>query len=319
MKKILFLLYVAPFILSILSCRLSSGSDRNYDAYDPNKTYKLHLNPAPGSSYYYDISNESSVKIELEDKKVNNETKTNSSIHYKVAKDSTGNFLLVMQYDKIQMYTKTGDNETDAEAGDGTGVINPLDKMLSILKQSHITATVSPSGEILNMNGYKELGDQFLANVAISDEDQRSMLQSQWERTIGNGFVKQNLEQLFKIFPDSSVHLRDSWKLNNNSGSDFGLNAKSIFTLKAINSDVAVIGVEGEITSDNSTASAMGFSGATVSLKGKQDGEYEIEAKTGMLMSCNVTAKVEGTVQVMGQEIPVTIKTSVKISGRKEN
>ena len=316
MKKIFFL---STLLSVIYSCSLQSGSNRNYDAYDPNKTYKLHLNPTDGSSYYYDISNESSVKMEVEDKKVNNETQTNSSIQYRVTKDSAGDFLFTMQYDKIKMHTKTGDNVTDAEASDESGTINPLDKMLSILQQSHITATVSPSGEILAMNGYKELGDQFLANVAVNDEDQRNLLKAQWEKTIGNGFVKQNLEQLFKIFPDSSVHLRDSWKLNNNSGSDFGLNAKSIFTLKAINSDVAVIGVEGEITSDNSTGSAMGYSGATVTLKGNQEGEYEVETKTGMLMSCNVTVKVDGAVQVMGQEIPVTIKTTVKISGRKEN
>lgn len=316
MKKIFFF---SLLISIVYSCSLQSGSNRNYDVYDPNKTYKLHLNPASGSSYYYAISNESSVKMELEDKKVNSETQTNSSLHYKVAKDSTGNFLFTMLYDKIKMHTKTGDNETDAEASDGSGIINPLDKMLSILKQSHITATVSPSGEILNMKGYKELGDQFLANVAVDDEDQRNLLKAQWDKTIGNGLVKQNLEQLFKIFPDSSVHLKDTWKLNTDEGGEMGLNAKSIFTLKAINSDVAIISVEGDITSDNSTASAMGYSGATISLKGNQEGEYEIEAKTGMLMSCNLTAKVQGTVQAMGQEVPVTIKTSVKISGRKGN
>lgn len=315
LKKII----ISFCIVSIIySCDLRSGSGENYDKYDPNKTYKLHLNPVPGSSYYYDISNETSVKVEMEDKKVNNETQTNTSIHYKISKDSTGNFLFAMQYDKIQMHTKTGDNETDAEAGNGSAAINPMDKMLGILKQSHITATVSPSGDIINMTGYKELGDQFLANVAVDDEDQKNLLKAQWEKTIGNGLVKQNLEQLFKIFPDSSVHLKDTWKLKTNQESGIGLDANSIFTLKAINSDVAIIEVEGDISSDNTAANLLGLNDASVNLKGSQEGEYEIETKTGMLISCNLSAKVEGKVQAMGQDIPVTIKTSVKINGRKE-
>ena len=63
----------------------------------------------------------------------------------------------------------------------------------------------------------------------------------------------------------------------------------------------------------------MGNSDATVNLKGSQEGEYEMETKTGMLISCRLSATVEGTIQTMGQQIPITIKTSVKIDGRKVN
>ena len=50
--------------------------------------------------------------------------------------------------------------------------------------------------------------------------------------------VRKNMDDLFRIFPDSAIHIGDSWKLTNQNA---GLMAKNIFRLKAINDDVAVI------------------------------------------------------------------------------
>jgi hypothetical protein len=61
----------------------------------------------------------------------------------------------------------------------------------------------------------------------------------------------------------------------------------------------------------------LGFGNVAADLKGKQQAEYEMETKTGMLISCKMKADVEGTMQAMGREIPMIIKTSLKITGRK--
>ena len=58
----------------------------------------------------------------------------------------------------------------------------------------------------------------------------------------------------------------------------------------------------------------MGYA-VTGNLQGKRIGEYEVDAKTGMLLKNKVTAKVKGSFQMMGQEIPVTIKMEVKMAG----
>jgi hypothetical protein len=81
---------------------------------------------------------------------------------------------------------------------------------------------------------------------------------AQWEQQIGNGLVKGNLDQLFKVFPDSAVHLRDEWKITSKQEGEIGLIVKSTFKLKAVNNDIAIIEVQGTITSDNSSANVMG-------------------------------------------------------------
>ena len=96
-----------------------------------------------------------------------------------------------------------------------------------------------------------------------------------------------------------------------------GLIVKSIFKLKAINNDIAIIQSEGTIASDSSGTNLLDNSNASADLKGKQQGEYEIETKTGMLISAKISARVEGELTIMGTEVPVKIETSVKINGRR--
>ncbi len=126
------------------------------------------------------------------------------------------------------------------------------------------------------------------------------------------------MDQLFKIFPDSSIHLHDTWKLNSTEGGEIPMNIKTIYTLKAINNDIAIVSSEGIIKSDKSSNSVMGYTQVAANLKGEQKDEFEIEAKTGMLISSRITATIKGNLQVMGRGIHITIKSSIKMSGKKK-
>ncbi|HEV8284841.1 MAG TPA: DUF6263 family protein [Chitinophagaceae bacterium] len=302
-------------IAILISCKTTPDSNRDYA--DKSKIYKLQLSPLPGSKYHYDITNQSEIKIELDGKKTNNLTKSDVGVYYDINKDSAGNLLLAMSYDKIHLYSKNRDNETDIDAANADATLNPLEKMLGALKEANIKATLSPQGEVSNMQGYKEIGDKIISEFAVNDINAKDVMKTQWEKIVANGIVKSNVDELFKIFPDSAVHVGDSWKLSSKHGDEIGLNVKNIFTLKTINNDIAIIQSEGIISADSSSNNALGFGNVAADLKGKQQAEYEMETKTGMLISCKMKADVEGTMQAMGREIPMIIKTSLKITGRK--
>jgi Family of unknown function (DUF6263) len=189
--------------------------------------------------------------------------------------------------------------------------------MLGTLKEAIITAIVSPSGEIKSVTGYKEIGEKIIAGFAENDIQGRTMAQNQWDQVIGEGLIKKNMDQLFKIFPDSAVHLGDTWKLSSREEGELKMNVSSSFTLKAINSDIAIIQSKGQISSDNTASNLMGYGEVSTDLKGEQEGEFEMETKTGMLLSCKIKASIKGTIQVMGRDIPVTISTTVKMTGKK--
>jgi len=313
MKKIIFFFPTLLFI----SCRLQPGSDRHYSDSDKSKVYQLRLNPPIGSTYYYDITNESEFKLEVEDKKTKNTNKANFGVYYEINKDSSGNLLLNMSYDKIHIYTKKNDKETEMDAENSAASTDPVERMLGFVKNAKIRAIVSPTGDIKTVTGYKELGERMLANFDPNDSYGKNIASQQWEKLVGEGIVKKNMDELFRIFPDSAVHLGDTWKLTYKESGDIPLTAKTVFTLKDINDDIAIIGSEGIIVSDSSSTGFMSFNNASMNLKGKQEGEYEIERKTGMLISCRVKASIEGRLEMIGREIPVIIKTSLKMNGKK--
>jgi hypothetical protein len=304
-------------ILILASCKLQPDSERHYSESDKSKVYQLHLDPPVGSTYHYDITKESEIKLEVDDKKTDNKNTANFGVFYEINKDSSGNLLLNMSYDKIHVYTKKNDVETETDAADAANSIDPVERMLGYVKDAKISATISPTGELKSVTGYKELGEKMLANFDPNDTYGKNVARQQWEKLIGEGIVKKNVDELFRIFPDSAVHLGDTWKLTYKESGDIPLVSKTIFTLKDINDDIVMIGSEGVIISDSSSTGFMSFNNASIHVKGKQDGEYEIERKTGMLISCRVKANIEGTLEVAGREIPLTIETSLKLTGKK--
>ena len=188
--------------MGVISCKTSPHSDRDYDKFDPNKTYSLKLNPVKGSAYHFEISNESSTEVEINDKKTERESKSTVGVVFKISKDSLDQSLFDINYDKVHLYSKNGEEEVEADADNATGSLNPLDKMLGILKGANMVATVSSSGEVKHIDGYQELGDKIISTV---DPAAREIVRSQWEKQIGDNLVKNNMDQLFKILPDSSV------------------------------------------------------------------------------------------------------------------
>lgn len=305
-------------IVTTLSCKIQSDSDRSYDKYDANKVYKLQLNPAPGSAYHYEMENKTEVEISAEGKEINTLNESEVGFNYSVEKDSAGNYLFTTTYDKIRLKTENGDNKTEADAANATISIDPVEKMLGILKAANIKATVTPKGEVKNVTGYDELEGRLMAEFAHADDYGKSMAHEQWKKVVGEGVVKNSMDQLFKLFPDSAIHLGDTWKLNSTQGGELPMTTKSIYTLKAINDDIAVITSEGIMVSDKASNSVMGYSGVTAKLEGKQKGEFEVETKTGILIISNITADIKGVLQVMGREIPVEIKTTIRMTGRKK-
>lgn len=301
-----------------ISCKLQPDSDRSYDKYDENKVYKLQLSPVPGSVYNYEMINESETEMEVEGKEVQTINKSVVELNYAVTRDSMGNYVFTTTYDKIKTNTESGDTKTEADADNALVSIDPVEKMLGILKSARIVATVTPKGEMKDVSGYKELEDKLMAGFAETDHYSKNMAKAQWDKVVGEGMVKNTLDQLFKIFPDSAIHIRDSWKLNSTHGGELSMLVKSTYTLKAINNDIAIISSEGIMTSNRASNSVMGYTGVAANLSGEQKGEFEIETKTGMLINSSMTASIEGNLQVMGKEIPITIKTSVKMKGRKK-
>jgi len=96
-----------------------------------------------------------------------------------------------------------------------------------------------------------------------------------------------------------------AWK---DSTSNNGVTRVTNYVIKAIDNGVATITVSGTETRDTK----MEMQGMEINTKttGTFNGEQTADVKTGVINQNNLTADAKGTISVMGQEIPTTIKAT---------
>jgi hypothetical protein len=303
-------------MVSLAACKTHPDSARYYDDNNPKRVYHLRLNPPAGSQYTYTVTRSTEFEMEADGKKVDNKNRSNIEITYSIGKDSTGDILLNMVYDKIHLYAKNGDAEEEQDADKASGSMDPVEKALGILKGANLVAVVNAAGQIKSIQGDEVIKEQLLAGFSPADENAKAIASQQWDRQVKEGLLKNNMEQLFKIFPDSAVHVGDRWKLNSSKNAGIPVTSMNSFQLKEIVDGTAVIRSEGEISSSETTSQLNGAN-YTSDLKGKEEGSLDMDATTGMLLSSTSDSEIEGTISSMGRDIPVKIKISMKMEGRK--
>ena len=73
MNKYFFLPVV---LLLLLSCKMITSADKQFATADETKLYHLRLNPGAGSAYSYEMTSQYEMKLEVDDKKIDNLNKT---------------------------------------------------------------------------------------------------------------------------------------------------------------------------------------------------------------------------------------------------
>lgn len=313
-------LYSAFIILTLLTaCKAHPGSESSYDDNNPNRVYHLRLNPPAGAQYTYTITRSTEFELEVNGKKIDNKNKATFEVTYTFGKNSSGDVLLNIVYNKIHLYTKNDDMEEEEDADKaGDESADPVEKALEVLKGSPLSAVLSPGGQIISLQGDEAIRDKLLASFSPADATAKQIAQQQWDKQVKDGLLKNNMEQLFNIFPDSAVHVGDRWKLSSTDHESINLVNKSSYQLKEITDGTAVIKSQGDLTSEKSSGS---FNGTpyTADLKGTQEGEEAMETATGMLLSSASESNITGTISSMGLDIPVTMTISTKLEGQRVN
>jgi len=304
-------------ILSVaVSCKTHPNSARYFDGNNPKKVYHLRLNPPAGAQYTYTVTRSTEFETEVDGKKIDNKNRSQMEVTYTIAKDSSGDILLGIVYNKIHLYSKNGDTEEEQDADKATESTDPVEKALGILKGANMSAVMTAGGQIKSIQGDQAIKDKLLAEFSPGDTYAKTIASQQWDRQVKEGLLRNNMEQLFNIFPDSAVHVGDRWKLNSTQHEQINMVDRSSSQLKEIVDGTAVIHSIGEISSDNS-AGAFNGTPYTADLKGKEEGDAAMETTTGMLLNSTSESQITGTISSMGRDIPVTINISTRLEGHR--
>lgn len=303
----------------ILSCENLSHNDKdkNYVSESPKK-YQVGLHLSKGDKFYYTIINETKTQLEINQQQKVTGNNYQIGLIYEVGQDSLGNVLLKITYDKIHIIIKHKDEDDEIiDADNDGGAFDSVEKLLSFIKGSPITISLSKTGDIISIKGNKEISGKVMASLINGDINFKNKVQELLSQLVGDDFIKNNLQQNFKVFPDTALYIGDSWtrKSSNEAGINFEANTKYVFS--SVEDGVADVEVEGIIGNGKPTTTNLMGKDVTTNLKGDQSGILHIDEKTGMVLTGKIKTSIEGTVQVMGREVPIIIKMSKEIQSKR--
>jgi hypothetical protein len=110
------------------------------------------------------------------------------------------------------------------------------------------------------------------------------------------------LKEAFMVIP-SKAKPGFSWT---DSSSVKGVNKSTTYTVKEIKGIEATIGISGNVSIDMSTQ--MGGMDVTNKSNGTMTGEEIVDVKTGIIKQRTTTLESTGSMQAMGQDIPIKTK-----------
>lgn len=305
--------------LCILICTLVLSCKNNptrHSESDPK--YQLGLNLPADVKYYYTIINEMQTEVEYDGKKVETANKSELGLVYEISKDSLDNLLLKLIYDKFHIVLKDQNGEQEINAANGVSSYDPVGKILNNIVGSSLNVTLSPKGDVLQVTGSKQISDKILTALNAQDANTRKTVEQQISKLVGESFIKNNLEQGFKIFPDTAVYEGDSWQQKTSQTGEIKFDAITTYTLESVKKDVAHITSETTIDNPSNTSNVMGYE-VMSNMKGTQKGYFETDVKTGMLLKSESSTALNGSMQIMGREVPIEIKVMKTIKSEKKN
>ncbi|HRN46875.1 MAG TPA: DUF6263 family protein [Niabella sp.] len=292
MRKKLFLLFVPLLLIMALQAQ----------------SYKLSFNP--GNNDKFDMKSEVKIKIVQSMMGQEMEINMNSNIDnlYEITNGSGENKEVKIKYNKLktgmEMMGQTITMDSDSPDKD-----DPKNKIYNMLKESEITALVKPNGDIVELKGVDELAKKF---ENFSEAELQGV-----KNYIEKDAIKSSFEQSFKWYPEKEVKVGDAWTTVTTISSPYELKSNNNYTLIKVENNVGYLTVKSDVTTDGSKKMQSNGMELEINLTGKNEGEMQVDMKSGMPVSSNIVQNLSGKMEIMGQEVPISISNTIKTNTTK--
>jgi hypothetical protein len=291
MKKIFTLAFIlAPLFCLLGSCGGNSGGGMNNDG-----SISLKFNFQKGTKYKYIVKNRQTISEELMGKQISVDQDMGMESTYSVTGAEGDNKKLSVTYDRITMKSNNSFRNMSYDSDD-TAHSSPEMRRLGDMLHRTFSMTVNEKGQIVALDGFKELMPGSGENVPISDSSLRSMMQ-----------------QAFYIYPDKPVKPGDTW--NNSYKASLGIvdmNTDNTFKLISVKDGIAHIEMSSKISSQPNNEEQV-----KMSLEGVQTGGLDVDIASGLLVGSVLSQQIKGTFEMNGNKMPVEISSDINVSGSR--
>lgn len=295
---------------SFYSCDNFKNSTKHLSVETVN-TFSFLKKIEDDNKYTYDIKNESISEQEINDIKTKTETKTDIGLTYLIHKDSLNQTVFTLKYDKFKLHTKALEYEQDIDAETASNSTDPTQKVIGAFQNAAIKIHTTDSGKVIKVVGNQEL-EENMRKIANGDPDALAMINNSVKEMISTENIISNFEKSFNPLQKKTLKEGDQWIDSSTISAEIPIQMKNTYTVKSIEDNEIIIKSNAPFELiDQPTV--YGKTNVVINLSGAQTGEIRIEISTGMLISSVSNFNAKGGIKILGQEIPLKMKTTSSV------
>ncbi|OGC93429.1 MAG: hypothetical protein A2W25_02315 [candidate division Zixibacteria bacterium RBG_16_53_22] len=286
----------------------------------------LKLSLQPGSAYIYimDMNQTNVQTVDGEQQKLDQEMLL--VWNYDVLERGKNQVMVVkLTYKRVKISQNYGHEIAEYDSDNPPDYIDPSMRGMASLPGTELIVRLTPTGEVLGIQGVDKMLDKMIAALELPDSPQRDQVVQNLRTQFGAGAVEQSLEQITSFYPGEPVSVGDRWKDTTEAISGFPMEIISEYELKSREGGRAMIDVTSELFSDPQDPMAMGPLTMAYDVSGSQTGVITVEEDTGLPIKSEISLEFAGDVDVAGvpneksQNWPISASGSVVVTFERQS
>lgn len=231
-------------------------------------------------------------------------------------KDKDQNTIILTTFKKVGFDTKSPQGNISYDSDVKTEPTDMGSAMMANIFGSMIgqsfSMTVDKAGNVTEVTGMEAIFTNMIKSMGLDTIPGGEQSIAGFKEQFSDEQFKKNFGESFNILPKKEVKIGDTWDITTSSDMmGIEMNSKNTYTLKEVKDNIAVV----DLVSDFNADKKEGEEG--MKMDGTQTGTLKIDITTGMTIESNVTQTINSSQKMMGQEVPMKINGTVKITSKE--
>lgn len=232
--------------------------------------------------------------------------------------DAAGNMKVATKYDTILFRQKGPAGAVEFDSANPPKQVPQSARPFAALAGLGFRMTLTPAGRVTAVDGLDAMFAEMVRKLDLPEGPAKAAVQRVLTEQFGEDAMKQNLQNLFALYPDTPVSVGESWERRFVISKGFPVVIEGTYTLKGRADGVARIEMKAMIAPNDAAGPVdLGTGKMSYELKGAQSGTAEVDEATGWTRSLVTEQAVAGSIRFQGgggvREVtnPISIKEKV--------
>ena len=285
----------------------------HYNTLYAGQSVNLRLNLSKGDTYYLASTNEQTLTIEMMGMltKIGINLRFGQEFHVDDVQDNIFNIRTTFTDVAIKMDMAGGMfgiSNVDYDSRRQSNPDHPVANIFAGLVGESFSMKISSTGKIIETSGLEEIMSKVISSSAVPLDPQLQIM-------IGEGNLRQGIEQMFNIYPDKPVSPGDTWSKNQTISAGISFDVSSTYTLNSRTNGISSLGVTGTLkTLPGSTMPGMEMLNMTLTMTGASEGTIYVSEDTGWIKDGTIIQNISGSMKMLNPEFPLqTISLPLKM------